>query len=129
LDARKAGSPRIVVWGTGTPTREFLYVEDAAEAIVLAAERYDSPDPVNLGSGTEISIRELVGMVTELVGYSGAVEWDSSMPDGQPRRCLDTSRALREFGWQAQVPFRAGLERTIAWFLESQERKTVLGAG
>jgi GDP-L-fucose synthase len=128
LEARKAGSPRIVVWGTGTPTREFLYVEDAAEAIVLAAERYDSPDPVNLGSGTEISIRELVDMVTELVGYSGAVEWDSSMPDGQPRRCLDTSRALREFGWRAQVPFRAGLERTIAWFIESRGRKTGLGA-
>jgi len=129
FEARQAGAPRIVVWGTGAPTREFLYVEDAAEAIVLAAERYDSPDPVNLGSGSEISIRELVGLVAELVGYRGAVEWDSSMPDGQPRRCLDTSRALREFGWRAQVPFRAGLERTIAWFIESQERKTGMGAG
>jgi GDP-L-fucose synthase len=128
VEARQAGSPRIVVWGTGAPTREFLYVEDAAEAIVLAAERYNGPDPVNLGSGSEISIRELVGLVTELVGYRGAVEWDTSMPDGQPRRCLDTSRALREFGWRAQVPFRAGLERTIAWFLESLERKTGLGA-
>ncbi len=127
IEARQSGAPRILVWGTGAPTREFLYVEDAAEAIVLAAERYNGPDPVNLGSGEEISIRELVGQITELVGYSGAVEWDSSMPDGQPRRCLDTSRALREFGWQAQVPFRAGLERTIAWFLESQERKTGLG--
>jgi len=129
FEARQAGAPRIVVWGTGAPTREFLYVEDAAEAIVLAAERYDSPDPVNLGSGSEISIRELVGLVAELVGYRGAVEWDSSMPDGQPRRCLDTSRALREFGWRAQVPFRAGLERTIAWFIEIQERKTGMGAG
>jgi GDP-L-fucose synthase len=128
IEARQAGSPRIVVWGSGAPTREFLYVEDAAEAIVVAAERYDDPDPVNLGSGNEISIRELVGLVTELVGYRGAVEWDTSMPDGQLRRCLDTSRALREFGWRAQVPFRAGLERTIAWFLESQERKTGLGA-
>jgi GDP-L-fucose synthase len=128
IEARQAGSPRIVVWGTGAPTREFLYVEDAAEAIVLAAERYNGADPVNLGSGKEISIRELVGQVTELVGYRGAVEWDSSMPDGQPRRCLDTSRALREFGWRAQVPFRVGLERTIAWFLESQQRKTSLGA-
>jgi GDP-L-fucose synthase len=129
IEARESGAPRIVVWGTGTPTREFLYVEDAAEAIVLAAERYNGADPVNLGSGSEISIRDLVGQVAELVGYRGAVEWDSSMPDGQPRRCLDTSRALREFGWRAQVPFRAGLQRTIAWFLESQERKTVLGAG
>jgi GDP-L-fucose synthase len=128
IEARQAGSPRIVAWGTGAPTREFLYVEDAAEAIVLAAERYDGPDPVNLGSGNEISIRELVGLVTELVGYRGAVEWDSSMPDGQPRRCLDTSRALREFGWRAQVPFRVGLERTIAWFLECREQKTGLGA-
>ncbi len=128
LEARQARSPRIVVWGTGAPTREFLYVEDAAEAIVLAAERYDGPDPVNLGSGNEIGIRELVGLVAELVGYRGAVEWDASMPDGQPRRCLDTSRALREFGWRAEVPFRAGLERTIAWFLENQERKAGSGA-
>jgi len=128
FEARQARSPRIVVWGTGAPTREFLYVEDAAEAIVLAAERYDGPDPINLGSGNEISIRELVSLITELVGYCGAVEWDPSMPDGQPRRCLDTSRAEREFGWRAQVPFRAGLERTIAWFLKSQERKKGLGA-
>ena len=128
IEARQSGSPRIVVWGTGAPTREFLYVEDAAEAIVLGAERYNSPEPVNLGSGNEISIRELVGLVTELVGYRGAVEWDRSMPDGQPRRCLDTSRALREFGWRAQVPFRVGLERTIAWYLESLERKMGLGA-
>ena len=128
FEARQASSPRIVVWGTGAPTREFLYVEDAAEAIILAAERYDGPDPINLGSGNEISIRELVSLITELVGYCGAVEWDPSMPDGQPRRCLDTSRAEREFGWRAQVPFRAGLERTIAWFLKSQERKKGLGA-
>jgi GDP-L-fucose synthase len=128
LEARQSGSPRIVVWGTGTPTREFLYVEDAAEAIVLAAERYNSPVPVNLGSGNEISIRELVGLVKELVGYRGAVEWDPSMPDGQPRRCLDSSRALQEFGWRAQIPFRVGLERTIAWFLDSQQRKKGLGA-
>jgi GDP-L-fucose synthase len=128
IEARQAGSPRILLWGTGTPTREFLYVEDAAEAIVLAAERYDGPDPVNLGSGNEISIRELVGLVAELVGYRGAIEWDHSMPDGQPRRCLDTSRALREFGWRAEVPFRTGLQRTIAWFLENRERKTGMGA-
>jgi GDP-L-fucose synthase len=129
IEARQVGSPRIVCWGTGTPTREFLYVEDAAEAIVLAAERYDGPDPVNLGSGNEISIRELVGHVKELVGYRGAIKWDAAMPDGQPRRCLDTSRALREFGWRARVPFREGLERTIAWFLETLEQKKGLGAG
>jgi GDP-L-fucose synthase len=127
FEARQSGSSRIIVWGTGTPTREFLYAEDAAEAILLAAERYNGADPVNLGSGNEISIRELVGLVTELVGFSGKVEWDTSMPDGQPRRCLDTSRALREFGWQAQVPFRVGLERTIAWFLENIEQKTGMG--
>ncbi len=127
FEARQSGSPRIIVWGTGTPTREFLYAEDAAEAIILAAERYNGPDPVNLGSGNEISIRELVDLVAELVGFKGKVEWDTSMPDGQPRRCLDTSRALREFGWQAQVPFRVGLERTIAWFLENIEQKTGLG--
>jgi nucleoside-diphosphate-sugar epimerase len=118
-----------VCWGTGAPTREFLYVEDAAEGIVLAAERYNGPEPVNLGSGTEISIRDLVSLVAELVDYRGAVEWDTSMPDGQPRRCLDTSRASREFGWRAETPFRAGLERTIAWFLEAQEQKTGMGAG
>jgi GDP-L-fucose synthase len=129
LEARQTGSPRIVCWGTGAPTREFLYVEDAAEGIVLAAERYNGPEPVNLGSGTEISIRDLVSLVAELVDYRGAVEWDTSMPDGQPRRCLDTSRASREFGWRAETPFRAGLERTIAWFLEAQEQKTGMGAG
>jgi GDP-L-fucose synthase len=128
VEARQSGSPRIVVWGTGTPTREFLYVEDAAEAIVLAAERYNGPEPVNLGSGNEISIRELVSQTTELVGYRGEVEWDSSMPDGQPRRSLDISRAQHEFGWRAKVPFRVGLERTIEWFVESQEGKAGTGA-
>ncbi len=128
IEARQNSSPRLVVWGTGKPTREFLYVEDAADAIVLAAESYNDPDPVNLGSGHEISIRDLVGLVTELVGYRGIVDWDVSMPDGQPRRCLDTTRALREFGWRAQTPFRMGLERTIAWYQENMQRKAGLGA-
>jgi|SRR5579872_76207 len=128
VEAQQAGSPRIVVWGTGTPTREFLYVEDAAEGIITAAERYNGAEPVNLGSGSEISIRDLVNQVTELVGYRGVVEWDSSMPDGQPRRCLDTSRALQEFGWKARVPFRDGLQRTIEWYLQNSTQKTGIGA-
>lgn len=128
IEAQQAASPRIVVWGTGTPTREFLYVEDAADGIITAAERYNGAEPVNLGSGSEIRIRDLVNQVTELVGYRGVVEWDSSMPDGQPRRSLDTSRALREFGWKAQVPFRDGLQRTIEWFLQNSKQKTGIGA-
>jgi GDP-L-fucose synthase len=127
VEAHQAASPRIVVWGTGKPTREFLYVEDAADGIVTAAERYNGAEPVNLGSASEISIRDLVNQVTELVGYRGVVEWDTSMPDGQPRRSLDTSRALEEFGWKAQVPFRDGLQRTIAWYLD-EKRKTGIGA-
>jgi GDP-L-fucose synthase len=128
VEARDLAAPRIIVWGTGTPTREFLYVEDAADGIVTAAERYNGAEPVNLGSGSEISIRDLVNQVTELVGYRGAVEWDSSMPDGQPRRSLDTSRALREFGWKAQVPFRDGLQRTIEWYLQNSKQKTGISA-
>ncbi len=128
VEARQSGAPRIVTWGTGKATREFLYVEDAAEAIVLAAEKYDGSEPVNLGSGSEISILDLVGLVKELTGYRGEIEWDTSKPDGQPRRCLDTSRAFQEFGWRAKTPFRAGLERTVAWFLESRLRQTSAGA-
>ncbi len=128
VEARASGAPRVTAWGTGKATREFLYVEDAAEAIVLAAEKYDGSEPVNLGSGSEISIFDLVGLVKELVGYRGEIEWDASKPDGQPRRCLDTSRAFQEFGWRAKTPFRAGLERTVAWFLESPLRRTSAGA-
>jgi GDP-L-fucose synthase len=94
-------------------------VEDAAEGIVLGAEKYDGPDPVNLGSGAEISIRDLVVQVKELVGFRGSIEWDASQPDGQPRRCLDTSRAEREFGWHSGTPLREGLQNTIAWFAEN----------
>lgn len=116
IDARDAGQDEILVWGTGTPTREFLYVDDAAEAIALAAERYDGPDPVNLGSGRGIAIRDLVALVVTLTGFQGAVRWDPAKPDGQPRRRLDTSRAERYFGFRAQTPFEEGLRRTVAWY-------------
>jgi GDP-L-fucose synthase len=96
-------------------------VEDAAEAIVLAAEEYDKPDPVNLGSGEEISIRDLVAQVKDLVGFTGSIEWDHTQPDGQPRRRLDTTRAQNEFGWSARTPIREGLEKTMAWFVENHE--------
>jgi GDP-L-fucose synthase len=117
-EAKRAKAAKIVAWGTGEATREFLYVEDAAEAIVLAAEKYDKPELVNIGSGEEISIRELVELVRGVVGYEGAVEWDTTKPDGQPRRCLDTSRAWREFGWRAKTRLREGIERTVAWYEE-----------
>jgi GDP-L-fucose synthase len=116
VEAKAAGMLAIAAWGTGKATREFLYVEDAAEAVVLAAERYDGPEPINLGSGQEISIFELVSLVRELTGYKGEVRWDTTMPDGQPRRCLDTSVADRVLGWRARTPFREGLRRTIDWF-------------
>jgi len=116
VEAQERGEPKIVVWGTGRATREFLYVEDAAEAIVLAAERYDGPEPINLGSGEEISIRELVDLIRELTGYGGDVEWDTSQPDGQPRRRVDTTRAREWLGWEARTPLREGLRRTIEWY-------------
>jgi GDP-L-fucose synthase len=121
VEARDSRASKIVVWGTGQATREFLYVEDAAEAIVLAAEEYDKPDPVNLGSGEEISIRDLVAQVKDLVGFTGSIEWDHTQPDGQPRRRLDTTRAQNEFGWSARTPIREGLEKTMAWFVENHE--------
>jgi nucleoside-diphosphate-sugar epimerase len=112
----------VVAWGTGSPTREFLYVDDAAEGIALAAERYDKSDPVNIGSGAEISIRALTELIAELVGYQGEVVWDTTKPDGQPRRGLDTSRATEEFGFTATTSFRDGLKRTIDWYVENRER-------
>ncbi len=124
FDAKSNGADHIVVWGTGTPTREFLYVEDAAEGIVLAAERYDKPDPVNLGSGYEISIKDLVKTIARLVGFEGKIHWDASQPDGQPRRWLDASRAQREFGFRAKVDFEEGLFRTVEWY-----RLKVQGSG
>jgi GDP-L-fucose synthase len=121
VDARIEGRDEIVVWGTGKPSREFLYVEDAAEGILLATEKYNKPDPVNLGSGMEITIRDLVNLIAELTGYEGKITWDTSKPDGQPRRCLDVSRAEREFGFKAKTDFREGLKRTIQWYEENRE--------
>jgi GDP-L-fucose synthase len=109
---------RVTLWGDGSPTREFLYVDDCVEGLVLAADRYDGPEPVNLGNGVEISIRELAKQIAELTGFAGEIEWDSSMPNGQPRRSLDASRARELFGFEARTPLRAGLERTIAWYRE-----------
>src|SRR6266853_1187712 len=120
LDAKDSAASEIVAWGTGTATREFLYVKDAADAIVIAAETYSKPDPVNLGSGQEISIRDLLEQIRTLTGFSGSIGWDSSKPDGQPRRCLDTSRAFAEFGWRATVSLSEGLPNTIDWFQEQR---------
>ena len=116
LEARCRGDKKIVAWGTGNVSREFLYVEDAAEGILLAAEHYDKPEPVNLGSGKEITIRELVYLIRELTGFGGEIEWDASKPDGQPRRCLDTSRAEREFGFKARTNLRESLGKTVNWY-------------
>jgi GDP-L-fucose synthase len=118
LEAVRDRAPEIVVWGTGRATREFLYVEDAARAVVLATEQYDSPEPVNIGAGFEISIRELVEQVAELTGFRGRIVWDHSKPDGQPRRMLDTSRAREAFSFTATTPFEEGLRRTIDWYRE-----------
>jgi GDP-L-fucose synthase len=112
------GEDEVVLWGDGSPTREFLYVEDAAEAFLLAAERYDDPAPVNVGTGAEISIRELAETIAELTGFEGRIVWDASMPNGQPRRALDASRAEAAFGFRARTPLRDGLEQTIAWYRE-----------
>lgn len=116
VEAADRRDRQVVCWGDGTATREFLYVADCAEAIVLATERYSSPEPVNLGSGRELSMRELIDFVAELSGFEGEIVWDASMPNGQPRRCLDVSRAEACFGFRATMDFRDGLERTIAWY-------------
>jgi len=116
IEARENNENSITAWGTGEPTREFLYVEDAAEGILDATERYDSSDPVNLGSGYEISIKDLVELIVDLTGFEGEIEWDTSKPDGQPRRKLDTSRAREEFGWEASTGFEEGLTQTIQWY-------------
>ena len=116
VDAVNESKKEIVVWGTGTPTREFIYVEDAAEGILLAAEKYDKPEPVNIGAGFEIKIKDLVDLIVRLTGFKGKVVWDTSKPDGQPRRMLDTSRAEKEFGFKAKVNFEEGLKRMIEWY-------------
>ena len=116
LDAVESGADHIDVWGTGSASREFLYVDDAAEGIVLAAERYDGDGPVNLGTGAEVTIRELVELVAEVTGFTGEIRWDASKPDGQPRRALDTSRAREQFGFVARTSFEDGLGATIDWY-------------
>ena len=116
VDARNKGEKTIEVWGTGQATREFFYVADAARAIVEATEKYNKSEPVNIGAGFEISIKDLAELIVELTGYKGQIVWNSNQPDGQPRRMLDTARAFEEFGFQAKTDFREGLEKTIAWY-------------
>jgi GDP-L-fucose synthase len=119
FEAQAQGDKEVILWGDGSPTREFLYVEDCAEALHLAAERYDGADPVNIGTGEEISIRDLAVLVAGGTGYDGEIVWDTSKPNGQPRRCLDVSRAERLFGFRARTTFREGLRRTVAWYRET----------
>jgi len=120
FNAKKRGDKSVTVWGTGNPTREFLYVQDAAEGIILATEKYDKPDPVNLGSGFEVKIYELVYLIKELVGFDGEVIWDETKPDGQPKRMLDVDKAKNEFGFVAKTGFEEGLKSTITWFIDNQ---------
>jgi GDP-L-fucose synthase len=121
LDAKDNREGHITVWGTGKATREFLYAEDAAEGIVLATEKYNKPDPVNLGAGFEISIKSLAELICELAGFDGKIEWDTSKPDGQPRRHLNTCKAKQEFGFEAKTDLRNGLRRTIEWYKEQRK--------
>jgi len=122
VEAREAGADEVVLWGTGSASREFLYVDDCARAVLLAAERYDGPEPVNVGTGEEITIRELADLIAGIVGFEGRLTTDPTKPDGQPRRCLDTSRAAERFGFRAAVPLREGLERTVAWYVQVGRR-------
>jgi GDP-L-fucose synthase len=121
VDARRSGAAEVTVWGDGSPTREFLYVDDAAEAILMAAEHYDSSEPVNIGSGFEISIRELAETIVRLTGFEGNLVWDLTKPNGQPRRILDNSRALEQFGFSARTVFDEGLRRTVEWYIAREE--------
>ena len=120
LEAKDRGDATVTLWGDGSPTREFLYVEDAAEGIAAAAERYEGADPVNLGSGEEISMKTLAETIRTLTGFPGEIVWDTSQPNGQPRRKLDTSRALDRFGWKSTPPLAEGLRRTLDWYLASR---------
>ena len=122
VEAKERGDAQVTAWGTGSPTREFLYVDDAAEGIALATERYNKADPVNIGSGFEISIKDLTELIAKLSGYEGQVVWDHSQPDGQPRRALDTSRAEQEFGFKATTDFREGLSNLIAWYMQQRQQ-------
>jgi GDP-L-fucose synthase len=116
VEAIENNKKEVEVWGTGKASREFLYVEDAARGIILATEKYNKSEPVNIGAGFEIKIKDLVELIPELMGFKGEIKWDTTKPDGQPRRCLDVSRAKEEFGFEAKVDFREGLERTIKWY-------------
>ena len=120
VEAKESGARQIVLWGDGSPTREFLYVDDAAEGLLLATERYDGAEPVNIGSGQEIAIRDLARVVAAHVGFDGEIVWDTSQPNGQPRRCLDVERAERLFGFRARHSFTEGLARTVAWYLANR---------
>ncbi|RLD12342.1 MAG: GDP-L-fucose synthase [Chlamydiae bacterium] len=120
IDAKEAGKDKIICWGTGKATREFLFVEDAAEGIALATEKYDGTEPVNLGAGFEISIKNLVELIVEKTGFKGKMVWDTSQPDGQPRRCLDTQRAKEYFDFEAKTKFEEGIEKTIAWYVSNR---------
>lgn len=124
-NAKKNNSNQILVWGDGSPTRDFLYVEDAAQGIILAAEKYDDPRPINLGSGREISIKELVNTITKLMDYKGSISWDTSKPNGQPRRCVSNKRAEKELGFKPMVDLDEGLKRTIDWFVEKENKLLV----
>jgi GDP-L-fucose synthase len=124
VPASHSAPPSVVVWGTGKPTREFLYVEDAAEGILLATEKYNKPDPVNLGAGFEISIKDLVDLIAGLTGFRGKIIWDSSKPDGQPRRMLDVTTAEKEFGFKAKTKFEEGLRKTIDWYISTAKKKS-----
>ena len=122
VEAQERGDEKIVCWGTGSASREFLYVDDAAEGIIRAAEMKDDPEPINIGAGFEITIRDLVELIVKLTGFTGRIEWDATKPDGQPRRCLDTSRAADRLHWRAEIPFEEGLKRTIDWYRKNQTR-------
>jgi GDP-L-fucose synthase len=125
VDAVREGRNEIVLWGSGSATREFLYVDDATEAILLASERYDGSDPVNIGSGMEISIRDLAALISRMTGFQGKIVWDATKPDGQPRRSLDVTKAEQFFGFRARIPFEEGLRRTIDWYRSHIERPGV----
>ena len=120
VDAIDSGTDYIECWGTGSASREFIYVEDAAEGILLATEHYNSPEAVNIGSGFEITIKDLVEKIAKFTGFAGEIRWDSSKPDGQPRRCLDVTRARSEFGFEAKTGFDEGLKATIEWYMDNR---------
>jgi GDP-L-fucose synthase len=121
VEAKERGDEEVVLWGDGSPTREFLFVEDAAEGIALATERYNGSEPANLGSGMEISIKDLAHLIGRLTGFEGQFVWDTSKPNGQPRRALDVSRAENFFGFRAKTPFEVGLKKTINWYLANRK--------